>query len=109
MAGSRRHFGSVRKLPSGRCQASFWHEGERHLAPGTYGLLSKVETEIRGGDWIDPSAWQETFGRAKGMSVLRQYTTECQIWSLTLDVGASARISKENQASRLARDRMQSI
>lgn len=69
MAASRRHFGSVRKLPPGRYQASYWHEGERHVAPDTYGtksdalaFLSKVETEIRGGDWIDPSAGHETFG-----------------------------------------------
>ena len=31
----RRHFGNVRKLPSGRWQASYWHQGLRHLAAGT--------------------------------------------------------------------------
>jgi hypothetical protein len=33
---TRRHFGSVRKLPSGRYQASYWHEGERHAASHTF-------------------------------------------------------------------------
>ena len=32
----RRHFGNVRKLPSGRYQASYWHEGERVIAEGTF-------------------------------------------------------------------------
>ncbi|MHB1599610.1 MAG: site-specific integrase, partial [Acidimicrobiales bacterium] len=48
---------------------SFWHVGERHVAADTYGtkadalaFLSRVETEIRGGDWIDPSVGHETFG-----------------------------------------------
>ena len=32
----RRHFGNVRKLPSGRYQAAYWHEGRRHTAPMTF-------------------------------------------------------------------------
>ena len=59
--GSRRHFGSVRKLPSGRYQASYWHEGERHVAADTFlaktdalAYLSSAETDVRRGAWIDP-------------------------------------------------------
>ncbi len=33
---ARRHFDNVRKLPSGRYQASYCHEGERHVAAGTF-------------------------------------------------------------------------
>jgi integrase len=62
---SRRHFGNVRKLPSGHYQASYWHEGQRHTAPVTFktkadGLayLASIETGIRRGGWIDPSAGQ---------------------------------------------------
>jgi integrase len=72
---SRRHFGSVRKLPSGRYQVSYWHEGYRHAAPHTFvakaeaqGFLSSVETDIQRGSWIDPrlgrvtlAAWSETW------------------------------------------------
>ena len=58
---NRRHFGNVRKLPSGRYQASYWHEGQRHVASDTFrakadGLahLSKIETELRMGSWLNP-------------------------------------------------------
>jgi integrase len=58
---SKRHFGSVRKLPSGRYQASYWFEGTRHLAEQTFRTkgdalahLAKVETDVRRGVWIDP-------------------------------------------------------
>ena len=62
MAG-RRHFGSVRKLPSGRYQASYWHEGDRHVADDTFAAksdaqawLSAKETDINRGQWVVPSA-----------------------------------------------------
>jgi hypothetical protein len=65
--GRRRHFGSVHKLPSGRWQASYWWNGARHLAPGTFpakadalAWLSKTETEIRRGMWVDPAAGRMT-------------------------------------------------
>lgn len=58
---SKRHFGSVRKLPSSHYQASYWHEGTRHIAEQTFRTkgdalahLSKVETDVRRGVWIDP-------------------------------------------------------
>ena len=50
---ARRHFGSVRRLPSGRYQASYWHLAERHVAPETftttgeaYAWLSTVEADV---------------------------------------------------------------
>lgn len=65
----RRHFGSVRRLPSGRYQASYWHLAERHTADQTFetkadaqSWLSEVETEIRRGRWINPSSGRLLFG-----------------------------------------------
>lgn len=67
---SRRHFGSVRKLPSGRYQAAYWHEGRRHTAPETFrakadaqAWLSAIEVSIVRGDWLDPLAGRVTVGR----------------------------------------------
>jgi integrase len=64
----RRDFGSIRKLPSGRFQAGYWHEGKRHLAPHTFktvtdakAWLSVTEADILRGGWIDPAAGQVTF------------------------------------------------
>ena len=52
----RRVFGSVRRLPSGRWQASYWHVGRRHIAEVTLltkadanAYLAHVETQIRRG------------------------------------------------------------
>ena len=56
----RRHFGSVRRLPSGRYQASCWHQVERHTAPQTFTTKadaqkwpSNIEATIHRGEWID--------------------------------------------------------
>ncbi|HEV2361184.1 MAG TPA: site-specific integrase [Acidimicrobiales bacterium] len=64
---NRRHFGSVRKLPSGRYQAGYWHRATRHLAPETFAAkgdaqrwLSNVETSIHRGDWVDPAGGRMT-------------------------------------------------
>jgi integrase len=64
---TRRHFGSVRKLPSGRWQVSYWHEGQRHVAPHTFGTkgdahsyLAGVEADVVRGGWLDPSLGQVT-------------------------------------------------
>ena len=32
----RREFGTIRRLPSGRWQASYWCDGNRHFAPNTF-------------------------------------------------------------------------
>jgi len=62
----RRHFGTVRKRPSGRWQAVYWSEGGLHSA-GTFtakadalARLSTIEADFRRGAWIDPSAGQVT-------------------------------------------------
>ena len=59
----RRHFGSVRQRASRKWEASYWHEGVRHLAPTMFttradalAYLSTVETKILHGGWVDPQA-----------------------------------------------------
>lgn len=66
---SKRQFGTIRKLSSGRWQASYWHEGGRHFAPRTFSAkaaasawLAEVETAVARGAWIDPRGGDETFG-----------------------------------------------
>lgn len=68
MAG-RSTFGNVRKLPSRRWQASYWHEGRRHVAPATFptkadaaAWLARQQADINRGVWIDPDAGRERFG-----------------------------------------------
>ena len=65
MTSARRHFGAVRKLPSGRFQASYWLEGRRHIADGTFAtkgdahaFLDVTAATVTRGDWINPE-----FGR----------------------------------------------
>ncbi len=67
--GSRRQFGSVRKLPSGRWQARYEHHGERYPSPTTFASkgdasawLAETETLIRRGAWTDPDAGKVTLG-----------------------------------------------
>jgi len=64
----RRQFGSVRRLPSGRWQASYWHLGIRHIAEITQmtkadanAFLAAAETQIRRGSWVDPWAARMLF------------------------------------------------
>ena len=67
---SRRRFGMVRKLPSGRFQASFiGPNGERQYAPDTFRTktdadrwLVGVEADINKGTWLDDKIGRETFG-----------------------------------------------
>src|SRR5487761_1069957 len=65
-----RHFGSVRKLPSGRWQARYEHDGTYRAAPATFktkadaqAWLSATETDLRRGSWVDPRAGHVTFAR----------------------------------------------
>ena len=69
--GKRRQFGSVRKLPSGRFQASFVLPGgvTRQNAPHTFKTktdanrwLTLVEADISRGAWLDSRAAAEPFG-----------------------------------------------
>jgi integrase len=77
---ARRHFGSVRKLPSGRYQASYWHLAERHTADQTFetkadaqSWLSEVETEIRRGRWVNPAAGRVLFGNYVDDWLIQRY------------------------------------
>lgn len=63
----KRHFGSVRRLPSGRYQTSYWHDGLRQIADRTYATkadalahLAAVEVDLRRGAWIDPAGGRVT-------------------------------------------------
>ncbi|WP_298207456.1 site-specific integrase [Ferrimicrobium sp.] len=58
---ARRTFGYVRKLPSGRWQASYLHDGKRFTGERTYtakadadAWLANVHTEILRGEWVNP-------------------------------------------------------
>ncbi len=66
---ARRHFGSVRKLPSGRWQASYWHDGRRHAATETFratgdalAWLATKEADIVRGTWVAPPTGKVNFG-----------------------------------------------
>jgi integrase len=65
---SKRHFGSVRRFPSGRYQAAYWHDGKRHVAEQMFATkgdalahLASIETDLRRGAWIDPTRGKVTF------------------------------------------------
>lgn len=65
----RSTFGNVRRLPSKRWQASYWHQGKRHVASTTFpskadanAWLSRAQADINRGMWIDPDAGRESFG-----------------------------------------------
>jgi integrase len=67
---SKRRFGRVRRLPSGRWQARYpGPDGVDRAAPQTFGSKSEAEVwltlkeaEIRRGDWLDPEAGTVRFG-----------------------------------------------
>lgn len=62
MARSKRGFGSIRKIPSGRFQARYvGPDGERYAAPSTFARkgdadawLARVQTQIAMGEWRSP-------------------------------------------------------
>ena len=70
MAARRRRFGKVRKLPSGRYQASFiGPSGARQPAPRTFRTrtdadrwLSGVEADLTRGSWLNEELGREPFG-----------------------------------------------
>lgn len=90
----RRHFGSLRRLPSGRYQASYWHEGFRYNAAQTFATkgaanayLSSAETDIARGAWIDPGPSKVTFREyadswLAGRHDLAERTAELYRWLL---------------------------
>ncbi len=65
---ARRGFGNLRKLPSGRWQASYWHDGRRHVAPATFGTktdaqawLATQQADIVRGAWTERPSGKVTF------------------------------------------------
>ncbi len=66
---SSRPFGNIRKPPSGRYQARYWHLGKQIPADVTFatktearGWLATMETDILGGRHVNPSSGRELFG-----------------------------------------------
>lgn len=58
-------FGTARKLPSGRWQASYHHEGQRQWSTfetkaDADAWLAKARTQISRGEWVDPQAGRMT-------------------------------------------------
>jgi integrase len=70
MAAKRRRFGRIRKLPSGKYQASFvGPNGRRQNAPDTFltktdasRWLAKVEADLSRGTWLDDELGRQPFG-----------------------------------------------
>ena len=70
MAGRRRRFGYIRRLPSGRYQASFiGPTGARQTAPKTFRTktdadrwLAVVEADLSRGAWLDEDLGRQSFG-----------------------------------------------
>jgi integrase len=70
MASKRRRFGKIRKLPSGRYQASFISpSGIRQTAPQTFRTktdadrwLSTVDADLSRGTWLDEDLGRKPFG-----------------------------------------------
>lgn len=67
--GSSRPFGNIRKLPSGRYQARYWHLGKQVPADVTFATkadarawLATMETDLLSGRHVDPSSGRERFG-----------------------------------------------
>ncbi len=65
---ARRSFGSIRRLPSGRFEASYWNEGQRFRADHTFTFkadadawLANVQTDIGRGQWLDPGEGRKRF------------------------------------------------
>ncbi len=90
-----RRFGYVRKLPSGRYQASYLGpDGRRRTAPDTFErkkdadvYLSHVETLIAGGEWTDPTRAKVRLGDYADRWIneragLRPRTVELYRWLL---------------------------
>jgi len=65
-----RSFGNIRKLPSGRYQARYWHLGKQVAADQTFPnktdarrWLATVEADMIRGVWVDPEAGRIPFGK----------------------------------------------
>jgi integrase len=61
-----RHFGNIRKLRSGRWQATYWLDGKQHAQTwvskaDANAWLSKIQTDIGRGQHVDPGAGSDIF------------------------------------------------
>jgi integrase len=95
VTSSRRHFGNVRRLPSGWYQASYWHEGRRHIARETFqqkadahAFLDATSATIGRNDWVDPELGRISFGRYAELWLaqrtdIRARTKEYYGWLIT--------------------------
>jgi integrase len=95
MASKRRRFGKVRKLPSGRFQASYLGpDGQRRTAPNTFATrtdagqyLVHVESLLMRDEWTDPARARIKFGEYADVWIaqrpgLRIRTVELYRWLL---------------------------
>jgi hypothetical protein len=69
MPSAKRLLCTRESLPSGKYQASYWHEGRRHIAPETFKqkadahpFLDAVSASIGRSDWVDPDLGRISFG-----------------------------------------------
>ena len=96
--GTNSSFGSVRKLPSGRFQVRYFHLGRRISADKTFAtkadaraFLAGVETDLKRGNYVDPSAGRITFGEYAGWWIeqrpLRPRTRETYDGTVALTIG----------------------
>jgi integrase len=89
---ARRRFGKLRKLPSGRWQASYvGQDGLRHVAPDTFRTktdadrwLASVETDQHRGQVLDETLGQRTLGEY-AREVLRNSSTVGPRWRETCE------------------------
>lgn len=72
-----RSWGWVRRLPSGRYQASYQHAGSRHYAAVTFtakmmaeGWIAQERQAIERGDWTSPSDRRERLESTRAGKVL---------------------------------------
>lgn len=74
---TRRAFGRLRKLPSGRWQASYWHQAEVHKAPATFPTEASAaawlasEEHLIDLDRITPGTWSPPGVRATRTAAAR--------------------------------------
>src|SRR5260370_34743206 len=90
---ARRYFGSIRKLPSGRYQASYkGPDGKRHTAPMTFDTptyadawIAGVRTDIQRERWESPDAAKTNY---EVVLLLRDYSAS---WLKGRDPAGSTR------------------
>src|SRR5262245_29509416 len=93
---ARRYFGNIRKLPSGRFQASYrGPDGRRHTAPSTFdsrqyadAWLSRVRTDIQRDKWEPPTAHASA---VETRADLRTFGTYAEGWLAGRDLSPSTR------------------